>query len=53
MTGRTNMIVGMWAGRFVHVPILTAISERKQLDPEGATWLAVVEATGQPLLMKN
>jgi 6-phosphofructokinase 1 len=53
MTGRTNMIVGMWAGRFVHVPILTAISERKRLDPEGATWLAVLQATGQPLSMIN
>lgn len=53
MTGRTNMIVGVWCNRFVHVPISTAISEHKQLDPEGATWLAVTEATGQPLSMKN
>ncbi len=53
MSGRTDMIVGMWCNRFVHVPIQTAISERKQLDPEGATWLAVVEATGQPLSMEN
>jgi 6-phosphofructokinase 1 len=53
MTGRTNMIVGVWNNRFVHVPVVTAISERKQLDPESPTWLAVVEATGQPLRMKN
>ena len=53
MTGRTDMIVGVWNNRFVHVPIATAISERKQLDPEGSTWLAVIEATGQPLSMKN
>ncbi len=53
MTGRTDMIVGVWNNRFVHVPVATAISERKQLDPEGSTWLAVLEATGQPLSMKN
>ena len=53
MSGRTNMIVAIWNNTFVHVPIKTAISERKQLDPEGPTWLAVVEATGQPLSMKD
>jgi 6-phosphofructokinase 1 len=53
MTGRTQMIVGMWNNRFVHVPIRTAISERKQLDAEGPIWLAVMESTGQPLSMTN
>jgi 6-phosphofructokinase 1 len=53
MTGRTEMIVGMWNNRFVHVPIRTAISERKQLDAEGPIWLAVMESTGQPLSMRN
>ncbi len=53
MSGRTDMIVGVWNNSFTHVPIPTAISERKQIDPEGPTWLAVVEATGQPLSMKN
>lgn len=53
MSGRTDMIVGIWNNKFIHVPIPTAISERKQLDPEGATYLSVVEATGMPLSMKN
>ena len=53
MTGRTEMIVGSWNGYFTHIPITTAISKRKVLNPEGDEWLAVVEATGQPLVMKN
>lgn len=49
MCGRTEMVVGRWHGRFVHVPIPLAIRERNQVDPNGDLWLSVLEATGQPL----
>ncbi len=47
MTGRTGMIVGVWRGEFTHVPILMAISRRKQVNPEGWLWAAVLSSTGQ------
>ena len=48
MCGRTEMVVGRWHGRFVHVPIPLAIRARNQVDPYGDLWMSVLEATGQP-----
>lgn len=48
MCGRTEMVVGRWHGRFVHVPIPLAIRARNQVDPNGDLWMSVLEATGQP-----
>jgi 6-phosphofructokinase 1 len=48
MAGRTEMVVGRWRGRFVHVPMRVAIASRNQVDPEGDLWMSVLEATGQP-----
>jgi 6-phosphofructokinase 1 len=48
MAGRTEMVVGRWHGRFVHIPIPLAVSHRNQVAPDGDLWLSVLEATGQP-----
>jgi 6-phosphofructokinase 1 len=48
MAGRTEMVVGQWRRRFVHVPIPLAVSRRHQVDPGGDLWFSVLEATGQP-----
>jgi 6-phosphofructokinase 1 len=48
MAGRTEMVVGRWRRRFVHLPIPVAVSRRNQVDPGGDLWLAVLETTGQP-----
>jgi 6-phosphofructokinase 1 len=48
MAGRTDMVVGRWHGRFVHLPIPLATSSRNQVDPNGDLWMSVLEATGQP-----
>ena len=48
MSGRTELIVGRWHGRMVHVPIERAISQRNRVDLEGTLWLSVLETTGQP-----
>src|SRR3984957_10353937 len=48
MAGRTAMVVGRWHGRFVHLPIALATGSRHQVDPDGALWMSVLEATGQP-----
>jgi 6-phosphofructokinase 1 len=49
MAGRTEMVVGTWRSRFVHVPIPLAVASRNQVDPEGDLWMSVLEATGQPV----
>jgi 6-phosphofructokinase 1 len=48
MAGRTEVVVGRWHRRFVHVPIALTISRRSTVDPFGDLWLAVLQATGQP-----
>ncbi len=48
MCGRTEMIVGRWNARFVHVPMLLAVRQRYQVDPNGDLWMSVLESTGQP-----
>jgi 6-phosphofructokinase 1 len=49
MAGNTEMLIGRWHGRFVHVPMPLATRYRKQVDTTGDLWMAVVESTGQPL----
>jgi 6-phosphofructokinase 1 len=48
MSGRTEMVVGGYRRRFVHVPMAAAVSRRNQVDPHGDLWTAVLESTGQP-----
>jgi 6-phosphofructokinase 1 len=48
MSGRTRMVVGMWHGRFVHVPIQLAIRDRQTIHTDGEVWQSVLESTGQP-----
>lgn len=52
MAGRTEMVVGRWHGRFVHIPMALAVSRRNQVCPDGDLWLSVLEATGQPHTFK-
>lgn len=47
MAGKTDMVVGIMNGKFTHVPITYATSERKKIDPEGPLWHAVLGATRQ------
>lgn len=53
MAGRTNMLVGYWNQRFTHVPIPLAVASRKCIDPDGAFWQRVLDATGQPASMMD
>ena len=48
MAGCTEVVVGRWHGRFVHIPIPVAISCRSTVDPDGDPWLSVLKSTGQP-----
>jgi 6-phosphofructokinase 1 len=49
MAGNTEMLIGQWHGRFVHVPLPLATRYRKQVDVNEDLWLSVIEATGQPV----
>jgi len=51
MSGRTNMVVGLWNHQFVHVPIVLATRQRRKIDPEGWLWSSVLASTGQPRAM--
>jgi len=53
MAGKTGMIVSLLNDCFVHVPMRLAASRRNRIDPESALWRDVVDATGQPALLKN
>ena len=53
MAGKTGMVISMLNGKYVHVPIKLAISERKRINPQGGLWLSVLESTGQPYLSND
>jgi 6-phosphofructokinase 1 len=48
LSGRTGMMVGIWNGHFIHVPIRLSVSGRKKIDPSGLLWQSVLDNTGQP-----
>ena len=48
MAGNTEMLIGRWHGRFVHVPMALATRARKQVDLTEDLWMSVIESTGQP-----
>lgn len=48
MSGRTAMVVGLWNGHFVHVPMSMAVMARKKVNPRSLLWQSVLDNTGQP-----
>lgn len=48
MAGKTNILIGQWNNRYVHIPIKAATASRKKVDLGGVLWRSVLEATGQP-----
>lgn len=53
MAGKTDFVVGNWNNEFTLLPIPVAVSSRKKIDIEGELWWNILEATGQPISMKN
>ncbi len=53
MSGKTDMLVGIWHNVFINVPIELCVRERKKIDPESAMWQGVLESTGQPHYFRN
>jgi 6-phosphofructokinase 1 len=48
MAGKTDVLIGVEHGQFLHIPICTAVARKKHLSPESEFWLRVIESTGQP-----
>ena len=53
MAGKTDFVVGFWNDQFTLMPIPMVVAKRKKIDIEGELWWNVLEATGQPISMKN
>lgn len=53
LAGKTDFVVGYWNNEFTLVPIPMAVAKRKKIDIKGELWWNVLEATGQPISMKN
>jgi len=53
LSGRTDFVVGFWNNQFTLIPIPLVVAKRKKIDVEGELWWNVLEATGQPISMKN
>jgi 6-phosphofructokinase 1 len=53
LSGKTDFVVGFWNNQFTLMPIPMVVAKRKKIDVEGELWWNVLEATGQPISMKN
>lgn len=53
MAGMTSVLVTLVNDRFVYLPIDIAVSKRNHVDTEGSLWRDVIEATQQPVSMRN
>jgi 6-phosphofructokinase 1 len=53
LAGKTDFVVGFWNNQFSLMPIPVVVAKRKKIDVEGELWWNVLEATGQPISMKN
>lgn len=47
MAGKTEMLVGKWHGRIVHIPMPMVTQGRKRVEPESSLWQMVLASTGQ------
>ncbi len=53
LAGKTDFVVGFWNDQFTLLPIQMAVAKRKKIDIKSELWWNVLEATGQPISMKN
>ncbi|MEO1496545.1 MAG: ATP-dependent 6-phosphofructokinase [Planctomycetota bacterium] len=47
LAGKTDLFVGSWNGRTVHVPLAASIGSQRLLAPDSELWTAVEAITGQ------
>ena len=45
MAGKTDLLIGMVHGEFVHVPLPVSIGQKQRLSPESDWWTTVMAIT--------
>lgn len=53
MAGKTKVLMSLINNTFVHIPMDIAVAKRNRIDPESPLWRDVIQATGQPPLLRN
>ncbi|MCR4789950.1 MAG: ATP-dependent 6-phosphofructokinase [Treponemataceae bacterium] len=53
MAGKTKIVIGLVHDKYVHIPTKLVTQSRNKVNPEGSLWRDAIDATGQPILMKN
>ena len=48
MAGKTDMLIGLWHGVSIHVPIEPAVRDKRRMSTESPLWMGVLDTTGQP-----
>lgn len=48
LSGKTNCMVGLVHGEFIHIPIAKAIEARKKVDVTGSLYQSILDNTGMP-----
>jgi len=52
MAGKTDVLIGLWNDKFIHVPLAEATCCRRYVQPESELWESVISVTGQPRKME-
>lgn len=47
LAGKTDLFVGFWNGRIVHVPLAASVGKPRRMAPDSELWSAVQAITGQ------
>lgn len=47
MAGKTDVLIGLWQNRTVHVPLAMATGQAKRLRPDSELWASVLSTTDQ------
>jgi 6-phosphofructokinase 1 len=47
MAGKTDVLIGVWHGEYVNVPIPATLGMKKRMSPEDEMWTTVLAITGQ------
>ena len=45
---KPGLVIGFLHDTFIHIPIEMLVLEKKQINPDGFWWKAVLATTGQP-----
>lgn len=53
MSGKTDMLIGLWNNVYVHIPNAVCMKGRKKIDTNGPLWMSVRESTGQPSMINE